>query len=65
MNMFLCSVDFEKAFDRVPHKMLIKLVKNKGIDESKCEYVESFHCKQETNIRRKGNMTVMCISKYY
>ena len=46
--------DFMKAFDRVPHQRLIAKMKSYGINESICNWVETFLCNRKQQVVING-----------
>ena len=53
--MYVCFVDFEKAFDRIYHKKLVDILGKVGIDETDIRLIENLYWKQSAVVKIKGN----------
>jgi len=49
--VFLCSIDFEKAFDKVGHEILIKILKMTGIDGKDIGLIANLYWHQTAEIQ--------------
>jgi hypothetical protein len=49
--------DYEKAFDKVPHKRLINKLRAYGIDEKTIVWIESFLCNRKQSVRLNGQFS--------
>ena len=56
-SLYICFVDFEKAFDKVPHTELISLLNNLEMDERDVRLLKSLYWQQKAIIRTKGNIS--------
>ena len=52
----LMSIDFQKAFDRVSHEYLFKILEGYGISEAFIEKVKGMYANMSTMIQINGNM---------
>lgn len=56
-DIFVCFVDFEKAFDRVQHDKLIQILKNTGIDDKDVRIIKNLYWKQTANVKIGNSLT--------
>ena len=56
-EVYLCFIDYEKAFDRVNHEKLIDCLKNIEIDGKHVRLIESLYWRQKAYIRSEENMS--------
>ena len=56
-DIYVCFVDFEKAFDRVYHGKLVKILEKIGIDMADIRIIESLYWKQSAVVNIKGEYT--------
>ena len=56
-EVYLCFIDYEKAFDRVNHEKLIDCLTDIGIDGKDVGLIESLYWTQKAYIRLKENMS--------
>ena len=50
-NLYFAFVDLEKAFDRVPRKVLWWVMRKLGIDESIIRTVQAMYCNAQSKVR--------------
>ena len=50
-------MDFTKAFDKVPHKMLIRKLREYGINSSINQWIESFLHQRQQRVVCEGEMS--------
>ena len=50
-NVYICFVDFEKAFDRVKHNKLIEILSNIGVYKDDIRIIQSLYWEQEASVR--------------
>lgn len=50
-NIFLCFIDFEKAFDKVNHDKLIECLENKGLDKNDINIIKELYWNQKAIMR--------------
>ena len=53
-STYLCFIDFTKAFDRVEHKMLIDVLKKKGVKQAEILLICEIYIKQRSFMRNDG-----------
>ena len=56
-NLNLCFIDFEKAFDRVKHKDLIKMLQNIGVDGKDLRLIRNLYWNQVGALRIGDKLT--------
>ena len=56
-SLYICFVDFEKAFDKVPHARLINSLVNLGIDEKDIQLIKNLYWHQMAKIRTKNTIS--------
>jgi len=49
--------DFEKAFDKVPHKRLINKLASYGIDNHTIEWIKAFLCNRKQRVKLNGKLS--------
>jgi len=49
--------DFEKAFDKVPHKRLINKLASYGIDSDTIEWIKAFLCYRKQRVKLNGKLS--------
>ena len=49
--------DFEKAFDKVPHKRLINKLISYGIDSDTIEWLKAFLCFRKQRVKLNGKFS--------
>ncbi|XP_060534506.1 uncharacterized protein LOC132706926 [Cylas formicarius] len=54
-DIFICLIDFEKAFDRVRHDLLIESLRGVGLDEKDNALIQNLYCNQSARIRIEGS----------
>ena len=50
-DLYICFVDFEKAFDRVKHENLMKMLEDLNVDGKDLRLVKNLYWKQEATVR--------------
>ena len=50
-GLFLCFIDYSKAFDNVKHKKLFEMLEDIQIDGIDLSIIGNLYCKQATAIR--------------
>lgn len=50
-DVFLCFIDFEKAFDRVRHEKMIEVLRTTGIDDKDLRIIANLYWQQKAVIR--------------
>lgn len=55
-DVFVCFVDYEKAFDRVQHTRLIELLRGIGVDDKNVRIIKNLYWRQKAEIK-VGNST--------
>ena len=56
-DLFACSVDLEKAYDRVPRDKLWKVLQGYDVDGQLLRAIKSFYCRPEVCVRVKGKQS--------
>ena len=56
-DVYLCFIDYEKAFDRVQHSKLIEILKNTGIDSKDLRIITNLYWNQTANVKIEGAFT--------
>ena len=59
-NVYICFVDFEKAFDRVKHTKLIEILSNIGVYKDDIRIIQSLYWEQEASVR-VGSETIRLV----
>lgn len=57
VDVFLCFIDFEKAFDRVQHDKMIEILKSTGIDDKDLRFVANLYWQQNATVKVNNKMT--------
>ena len=55
--MFLCFVDFDKAFDTVKYEEVVKILKNTGMDGKDTRLVSNLYWNQKAAVRIEDEIT--------
>ncbi|KAJ2952534.1 hypothetical protein O0L34_g6852 [Tuta absoluta] len=50
-TVYICFIDYEKAFDRVQHQKLIEILHNTGIDSKDIRIIRNLYWQQTANVR--------------
>jgi len=50
-DVCLCFIDYEKAFDRVQHKKMIKILRGMNVDENDIKCIEKLYWNQTATVR--------------
>ncbi|CAF4751217.1 unnamed protein product [Pieris macdunnoughi] len=50
-DLFVCFVDYEKAFDNVRHGKMMEILQRIGLDYKGCCFIKNLYWKQSANIR--------------
>ncbi|KAL1446457.1 hypothetical protein WDU94_005636 [Cyamophila willieti] len=53
-NVYLCFIDFEKAFDRVSHVKLLETLKETTLDDKDIRIIGNLYWQQKGNVRIEG-----------
>ena len=56
-DLFLCFIDYQKAFDRVRHKELFKILANIQIDDKDMRIIRTIYCEQLAAVRLPDGLT--------
>lgn len=56
-DVFVCFIDFSKAFDNVKHEKLLKLLKDTGIDSKDIRIIANLYWNQSAKIRINGDLS--------
>ena len=56
-TVFLCFVDFEKAFDTVEHEELVKILESTGMDGKDTRLIGNLHWNQKAAVRIENEVT--------
>ena len=56
-DLFVCFVNLEKAYDRVPRDKLWKVLQEYGVDGQLLRAIKSFHCRPEVCVRVNGKQS--------
>ena len=56
-DLFLCFIDYQKAFDRVRHKELFKMLANIQIDDKDMRIIRTIYCEQLAAVRLPDGLT--------
>lgn len=54
MNLFVCFIDYEKAFDRVKHAKLVEILETKGLNSKDSVIIKNFYPNQKAIIKVEG-----------
>ena len=56
-DVFACFIDFEKAFDKVPHGKLIDILKTSGIDGKDISLISNLYLQQKATVRLENELS--------
>lgn len=56
-NVYMCFIDYEKAFDSIKHKQLMKRLLNAGADEKDLRIISNLYWDQSACVKLKNNQT--------
>lgn len=56
-DMYICFIDYNKAFDRVRHKQLMEVLKAKQIDYNDLRIISNLYYEQRAKVRINGHMS--------
>jgi len=56
-DVFLCFIDFEKAFDRVKHDRFIEVLQKHGVDEKDVRIIKNLYWHQKASVMFENNYT--------
>ncbi|RVE51364.1 hypothetical protein evm_003919 [Chilo suppressalis] len=56
-DVYLCFIDYEKAFDRVRHDRLIKILNDVGLDNKDIRIIKNLYWNQRATVRIEGEET--------
>lgn len=56
-DVHICFIDYQKAFDRVKHQKLIKILRKIGIDDKDLRIIENLYWNQTARIKHKGEIS--------
>ena len=56
-DVYVCFIDFEKAFDRVYHKKMINILEKVGIDDADIRIIENLYWQQTAVVKINGEYT--------
>ena len=52
-QLFVCFIDYDKAFDKVNHNKLIEIMQKTGILQRETQHIANLYFKQKAKIRGK------------
>jgi hypothetical protein len=55
-NYMIISLDSEKAFDKIQHPFMLKVLDRSGIQGPYLSIIKAFYCKPSANIKLNGNI---------
>jgi hypothetical protein len=55
-NHMISSLDTQKAFDKIQHTFMLKLMDRSGIQGPFLNIIEAIYCKSTTNIKLNGEI---------
>ena len=55
--MYICFIDYTKAFDRVKHFKMIKCLSEIGIDDKDLQIITKLYWEQSSSVRTESRMT--------
>ncbi|KAI5754908.1 hypothetical protein M8J77_012531 [Diaphorina citri] len=56
-DVFICFIDFEKAFDKIHHVKLIEVLKKINIDDTDIRIIKNLYWQQSASVRVEGQIT--------
>lgn len=56
-DVFVCFIDYEKAFDRVQHEKLINILRGAGVDGKDLRIIKNLYWQQKAVVRVNGRFT--------
>jgi hypothetical protein len=55
-DLYMCFIDYNKAFDKVKHQEIIKMLENIGIDGKDLRIIKNMYWQQKAAIRNEGQI---------
>ena len=55
-KLYICFIDYEKAFDRVIHQKIIKMLKDLKVDREDIHLIKNLYWEQSANIKVNGKL---------
>ena len=56
-DLFICFIDYEKAFDKVRHNTLLKCLTKKGLDKNDIDIIKNLYWSQEATVTTEAGET--------
>ena len=56
-DVYICFIDYEKAFDRVNHEAMIECLKDVGIDDKDLRFITYMYWNQNAAVRTKSGLS--------
>jgi len=56
-DVFICFIDYSKAFDNVKHHIIIDCLKEIGVDDKDINIISRLYWEQSATVKTKGGMT--------
>uniref|UniRef100_A0A8D8SH15 Craniofacial development protein 2 n=1 Tax=Cacopsylla melanoneura TaxID=428564 RepID=A0A8D8SH15_9HEMI len=56
-DLYICLIDYEKAFDRVKHDKMMEILKETGINDKDLRIIGNLYWNQTANLRTEGEHT--------
>lgn len=56
-SIYICFIDYEKAFDRVKHDKLIQILEKVGLDSKDVSIIKNLYWQQTANVRVEHKLT--------
>ena len=56
-DVYICFIDYEKAFDRVNHATMIECLKDIGIDGKDLRFITYMYWNQNAAVRTKSGLS--------
>ncbi|CAG4958055.1 unnamed protein product [Colias eurytheme] len=56
-DVFVCFIDYEKAFDKVQHVKLMEVLERIGLDYKDCRFIRNLYWNQCANVRINGKLS--------
>jgi hypothetical protein len=56
-NLYICFIDFKKAFDKVQHQKLIEILQQLGLDGRDIHIIKNLYWRQQARVRVDNQTT--------
>ena len=56
-DLYICFVDYEKAFDKVRHQDLLEILEEQGLDGKDLRLIKNLYWNQRAGVRVSGEVS--------